>query len=97
MYVGKKKAVELSVNVIIIAAISLAVLVVLFAVFTGRLGAFTRGLAETDNCEQKCNSLDMSFIRAAGTSKTCDTINCELYIAGSYKNAPEGCCCSPRT
>lgn len=91
---GKKKAVELSVNVIIIAAISLAVLVVLFAVFTGRLGAFTRGLADTDTCEQKCNSLDMSFRSAADSSRACPPA--ELYIGGSYKNAPEGCCCSPR-
>lgn len=94
---GKKNAVELSVNVIIIAAISLAVLVVLFAVFTGRLGAFSRGLADTDTCQQKCNSLDMTFSIAAGPSRTCNTGSGELYIPGSYKNAPDGCCCSPRT
>ena len=83
----------MSVNIIIIAAISLAVLVVLFAVFTGRLGAFTRGVADTDTCEQKCNSLDM-IARPAPSPNSCGG---ELYIGGVYKNAPDGCCCRSKT
>lgn len=89
----EKKAVELSVNVIIIAAISLAVLVVLFAVFTGRLGSFSRGLSETDTCAQKCSSLDMAYRVAAPESRNCGD---DLYIAGIYNNAPNGCCCGSK-
>ena len=42
----KKKGQGLSMNVIIIAAIGLVVMVVLIAIFTGRLGGFGQKLAE---------------------------------------------------
>ena len=42
-----KKAQGLSINVIIIVAISLIVLVVLVAVFTGNLGGFTKTVGST--------------------------------------------------
>ena len=45
----RKKAQGLSMNVIIIAAIALIVLVVMVAIFTGRMGNFAR---ETDSCER---------------------------------------------
>jgi len=54
-----KKAQSISINTIIVAAIALAVLVVLFAIFTGRLGGFTKGVQETDTCAQKCASLNL--------------------------------------
>jgi len=41
-----KKGQGLSLNTIIIAAIVLIVLVVLWAIFTGRMGGFTAGLKE---------------------------------------------------
>lgn len=43
-----KKAQGLSLNMIIVAAIALLVLVVIYAIFTGRLGLFSSTL---DNCE----------------------------------------------
>lgn len=46
-----KKAQGLSLNTIIIAAIVLIVLVVLWAIFTGRMGGFTRGIAEAEDKE----------------------------------------------
>jgi len=48
-----KKAQGLSLNTIIIAAIVLIVLVVLWAIFTGRMGAFATGLkgAEDKKCD----------------------------------------------
>ena len=51
-----KKAQGLSLNVIIIAAIVLIVLIVLWAIFTGRIGSFTsdvkecRGIESYDPC-----------------------------------------------
>jgi len=51
-----KKGQSISINTIIIAAIALAVLVVLFAIFTGRLGLFSKGIQETTNCDQACKS-----------------------------------------
>ena len=93
MHQLNKKGVDISVNVIIVAAIALAVLVVLFAIFTGRLGSFSRGISETDTCAQKCSSLDLAFREAAPESRNCGD---DLYIAGIYSNAPYGCCCGSK-
>lgn len=57
-----QKAQGLSINTIIIAAIALIVLVVLVAIFTGRLGLFSKGLGEVTNCDQICKA------RGYGTS-----------------------------
>ncbi|MBI2124890.1 hypothetical protein HYT92_03805 [Candidatus Pacearchaeota archaeon] len=91
----KRKAQSISINTIIIAAIGLAVLVVLFAIFTGRLGKFTLGVEKTDTCEQKCFSLNMD----QGTHPQSDTKTCSQgqYIAGSYSDGKYGCCCVPKT
>ncbi|MBI2652895.1 hypothetical protein HYX00_05500 [Candidatus Woesearchaeota archaeon] len=51
-----KKGQSISINTIIIAAIALAVLVVLFVIFTGRLGIFSKGVGEATNCDQACKS-----------------------------------------
>ena len=87
----QKKSQSISINTIIIAAIGLAVLIVLFAIFTGRLGIFTKGVQDTDTCSQKCSSLNMN----PGRQPTEDTKSCfdGQYIAGSYKDGPYGCCC----
>ncbi len=89
-----KKGQSISINTIIIAAIGLAVLVVLFAIFTGRLGGFTQGVQDTDTCAQKCTSLNMNPGNPPSTdSKTCSSGD---YIAGRYKDGPNGCCCVPK-
>ena len=49
-----KKAQGMSINVIIIAAIALAVLVVLFAIFTGRIGLFSQGVQKSEESAYKC-------------------------------------------
>ena len=46
-----KKAQGISINTIIIAAIALIVLIILIAVFTGRLGIWGRGMDDTSNPE----------------------------------------------
>lgn len=48
-----KKAQGLSLNTIIIAAIVLIVLVVLWAIFTGRMGVFAKGIKDTET-QLKC-------------------------------------------
>ncbi|MBI2134985.1 hypothetical protein HYU09_03265 [Candidatus Woesearchaeota archaeon] len=54
-----RKAQGLSINTIIIAAIALIVLVVLIAIFTGRLGLFSKGLGEATTCSQICEARNM--------------------------------------
>ena len=91
-----KKGQGISINVIIIAAIGLAVLVVLFAIFTGRLGIFTKTLKDTDTCAQKCSSINMKL----GNLLTQDTKSCpgdNQYIAGEFSDGKYGCCCAPKT
>jgi len=51
-----KKAQGISINVIIIAAVALIVLIVLVAIFTGRLGVFSSGVA---SCADKGGSCQM--------------------------------------
>ena len=86
-----RKGQSISINTIIVAAIALAVLVVLFAIFTGRLGGFTKGVQETDTCAQKCASLNMN----PGSHPTEDVKACTegQYIAGTYVDGRYGCCC----
>jgi hypothetical protein len=45
-----RKAVELSLNTVIVAAIVLLVLIVLILIFTGQMGKYTRGL---NDCAKK--------------------------------------------
>ena len=91
-----KKGQSISINTIIIAAIALAVLVVLFAIFTGRLGGFTKGVQETDTCTQKCSSLNLqpSYIDFPDTECRPPA----QVIAGTYSDVQKAgrkyCCCS---
>ena len=88
-----KKAQSISINTIIVAAIALAVLVVLFAIFTGRLGGFTKGVQETDTCAQKCASLNLQNW-ADATQFDCTQKPSGTFIAGRYSDTPtSGCCC----
>ena len=87
------KGQSISINTIIVAAIALAVLVVLFAIFTGRLGGFTKGVQETDTCAQKCASLNLP--NTADLSQfDCQQRNSGTFIAGKFSDtATSGCCC----
>ena len=91
-----KKAQGISINTIIIAAIGLAVLVVLFAIFTGRLGIFTKGVQETDTCTQKCVSLNMKQGTVLNSESSQCALDIEQKIGGSYSDSKFGCCCAPK-
>ena len=82
-----RKAQGISINTIIIAAIGLAVLIVLFAIFTGRIGIFSKGVQATDSCNAKCKAINMD----PGTELTSEGQDCvgEQSIGGGKF----GCCC----
>jgi hypothetical protein len=61
-----KKAVELSLNTIIVAAIALLVLIVLVVIYTGQSGKFVRGL---NDCKARGGGDDSSFCRS--DAQTC--------------------------
>ena len=90
-----KKGQGISINTIIIAAIGLAVLVVLFAIFTGRLGIFTKTLKDTDTCAQKCSSINTDLGSNPAQDKSCS--EGQQYIAGEFSDGKFGCCCKPKT
>ena len=81
---NNKKAQGISINVIIIAAIALAVLVILFAIFTGRLGKFSKGLESCENLGGDCRS-------------DCDPTQYRQYQAGrtSCSETDQPLCCLP--
>ena len=97
-----RKAQGLSINTIIIAALGLAVLVILFAVFTGRIGIFGKNIDATQQqlttCAQQCQVSGYN----GGTPKgECASSN-EIRIYGqfsedSFKSNPDMKCCCTRT
>ena len=84
-----KKAVELSMNVIIIAAIALLVLVVLSVIFLGRIGAFGEKVASCEaqggRCAVECGSEDY---RTENFPTQNPTIDCPDTLA----DEPQVCC-----
>lgn len=85
-----KKAVDLTINTVVIALLAVLVLVVLFYVFTGKVGLFTK---QTNVCPGDC--LTISECNQYGGTKLPgntyiqrDTDRlCNAYI-------PDGICCS---
>lgn len=64
-----KKAVEISMNTIIIAAIALLVLIVVVLIFTGQTGKFTRGIndcAAKGGLEKNCETTSASCVSNGG-------------------------------
>lgn len=94
----KKKAQGLSINTIIIAALGLAVLVILFAVMTGRLNIFGKGVDSTQQqltqCSQQCQVQGFSS-GGPVVAGTCTEPN-RQQIYGSFQDVSAGshCCCT---
>jgi len=101
MAIRLSKKGDLSINIIIVAALGLAVLVILFAVFTGRIGIFGKGVDQTQQqlttCPQQCQvSGYASGERQVGPS--CSNPTTQLRIYGSFSDItaqnPGICCCT---
>lgn len=94
MFKNIRKSQGLSINTIIIAAIGLAVLVVLFFIFTGRFKIFSEGVKDSSlTCERGCKSTGYS--RSSISSGACSSADSQ--IPGKFEGMTEGqvCCCSP--
>ena len=95
-----KKSQSISINTIIIAAIALAVLVVLFIVFTGRFKIFSEGVSKTTGCETACKSFGkIKYSGGDVRRETCEgpqaSISGGIAVPGRYDDVTEGfvCCC----
>ena len=88
-----KKGQGLPLNTIIIAAIVLIVLVVLWAIFTGRMGVFTKGLKTTTEQSVLCTS-DVVGGTVKDTAKLCTDIGGTI-ISGTFTGVTgDKVCCT---
>ena len=84
-----KKGQGLSLNTIIIAAIVLIVLVVLWAIFTGRMGKFSQGISDITR-EKTC-------AEAGGVKRTGDDCGDDTPLFGKFTDVTTGeACCKIR-
>jgi len=88
-----KRGQSISINTIIVAAIALIVLVVLIAIFTGRLGIFSKGIAQTGTCESLGGKCQQS--RCAASEEEVPALNCnrDSDNDGKIENANDPFCC----
>ncbi len=89
-----KKGADISITVIIVAAVSLIVLVVLIAIFTGRIGVFSQKIDEQG--KNICQNQGGRCITGA-----CDsTLEVRAFgarcVDGSDQPIPGQICCVPR-
>jgi hypothetical protein len=86
-----KKGVEISMNVLIVAAIGLLVLVVLSIIFLGRIGTFSKSTADCavqgGKCAIECGSVDFGTQNMPSANPT---ITCSAAATGEAQK-----CCIP--
>jgi len=90
-----KKSQSISINTIIIAAIALAVLVVLFVIFTGRFKIFSEGVSSTASCTKTCEIAGKTKITSSQNREGC-TSGGYTYMPGEYGDVTKDyvCCCN---
>ena len=93
----RKKSQGLSINAIILVAIGLIVLVVLIAIFTGRMGNFVRGIDTTATCKSSCEAFGRGAYTGtdAKIQTECEETDKAKVVSGTYEDVPKGkvCCC----
>ncbi len=83
-----KKAQGISINTIIIAAIALIVLVVLIAIFTGRIGIWGQGIDDATN--PTCENDD----RESKLAQDCDVLDT---VFGKFNDVESGYVCCKKS
>lgn len=88
-----KRGQGMPVNVIIIAAIGLAVLVILFVIVTGRFNIFSKGIKETGlTCQESCKIANYGGgIKSKGECINGAKLGGTISDVDPQKN--EACCC----
>lgn len=97
----RKKSQSISINTIIIAAIGLAVLLVLFVVFTGRFKLFSEGVSGASlNCDGACKSSGYAGGSVeGGFSSFQECSSNRVRAPGKFEGMGENqiCCCTPKS
>ncbi len=90
----KRNAQGLPVNIIIIAAIALVVLIVLVAIFTGRIGIFSRELGATSDVTKNCKEINPDY--ELMTEEEClDKEDTTTVLSKDSVADPDMVCCVP--
>jgi len=91
---NNRKAQGLSITTIIVAVIGLIIVIVLIAIFTGRIGGFSVGLDESKTCKSVCDGISKKYEPGANIA-ACAAKDDERIISGSFFDVAEGntCCC----
>jgi hypothetical protein len=93
-------------NTIIIAAIVLIVLIVIWFIFTGRMGTFTEGLGDAEKeCDGLCNSMgiyskgELGEGNTKSSDATCkDTSKMDkIRTLKTGETQWQACCCTKKT
>ena len=81
----------MSITVIVAAVIGLIIIVVIIAIFTGKLGGFSKGVESAASCENACKALDKTGHEFVTTTSTpvCPGIK----LPGTFKEG-SNCCCT---
>ncbi|MFH2027601.1 MAG: hypothetical protein ABIJ08_00545 [Nanoarchaeota archaeon] len=88
-----KKAQGLSLQTIIIAAIVLIVLIVLWAIFTGQIGGFSKGVTETKkDCKSICTAT--GIYTGGDMSNAVDKKTCPQFTTFVGLIDDVACCCT---
>lgn len=93
---------DMTINTIIVAAIGLLVLVVLIAIFTGRLGGFQQAIDVQQGAQSQCTSVcaARNFQTATLKDAASGCASEETLMIGSYRvgtNDKVCCCKTPKT
>jgi len=93
----QKRAQGLSINVVIVAVIGLIILVVVIAMFTGKLGSFGKGLDAAGSCDTACSALGKKGDPIHNRAQ-CGDLPGEIFMPGgpgAFSDVSDGkvCCC----
>ncbi len=93
-----KKSQGLSLNTIIIAAIVLIVLIVLWAIFTGRMGGFVQGLQQAESdCDALCKAAGYTLEGDGLSDSACTGENIVQLKKYVINGDDKYCCCKKPT
>lgn len=96
----KRNAQGLSITTIIVAVIGLIIVIVLIAIFTGRIGGFSRSLDTAETEVKTCSSLCgvQGLVKHSGDvtgTEECRVASPSTYkvLSGTFTDVTSGVCC----
>ena len=95
----KRNAQGLSITTIVVAVIGLIVIVVMVALLTGKLGAFSSGVESAVSCGNVCKAIGMIRSEEYPVENACKMKENDgyRYMPGDFSDRKgRACCCKPK-